>query len=574
MAKICSKINSAANYCGPLASHYLHLHSGAKSQDDLIDSKIRKISATLWLTGSSAYLQKLEDMCHDPDNREVKCYAARELAKWHLDQSDADAWANAWNYSLLAFQSAKSRSDIVKSTLLHIICSQKHKYKQLDLSTLVINKLREHNIFSPDIVLSLASIRASGTSKVRLINQVLSYYLARPVTLLQNNKDELFDSLSAENIDYFNCIGPKVSVLIATYNSSGRLETALRSLQGQTWRNCEFIIVDDASPNSEDKQIAEFFASHDSRFKYIRMPVNAGAYAARNCALKYASGEFVTLHDSDDWSHPQKIESQVKFMLTNSSVIGCTSQQARCTPSLSFDDIRSNDLLIFFNTSSFLWRKKPVIDAIGSWDTVRFGADSEFIRRIKHQFGGSSVVNLETGPLSFQRKHESNVTSNRVTGLRTLYCGARKEYAEASQYFLENSNFPLYSYGNSYTRLFPVPKLMLQSSTKPASKNEFDYALFADVYSNSPDINTILEYFNQLQSRAVRVALIPIVSDSRVLESLTIDRSIRKLCHQEKIYIGVYGEIIYAKEVVSLSSVPLDYPHKASVVRIAQNPAP
>jgi glycosyltransferase involved in cell wall biosynthesis len=556
----------AGNKCGPLISHYRLLEPDTKAPSPPTDPRVRNLSATLWLTGSSIYLQKLEHICRGAESAEAKCYAARELSKWYLDQPDTDSWLSAWNYSLIASQSARTRSDIVKSALLRIVCSQ--RVKRFESSKLVISELGKHKIFSPDIILSLASPRSSGPSKVRLINQVLSYYSATPVTLLDNSKHDLLDSISGVDAGCAHCAGPKVSVLIATYSSSGRLETALRSLQEQTWRNCEFIIVDDASPDSQDKEIAESFASRDNRFKYIRMPVNSGAYAARNTGLQYASGEFVTLHDSDDWSHPQKIETQVKFLLANSSAIGCTSQQARCTNSLSFDDIRSNDLLIFFNTSSFLWRKQPVVNAIGSWDTVRFGADSEFIRRIKHHFGELSVVNLKTGPLSFQRKHESNVTSNRLTGLRTLYCGARKEYAETSQYFLANCDSLLYSHDASDIRPFPVPKLMLKSKSTSPTRNKYDYALFADVYKDSPDMSATLEHVNRLCSYKARVALIPVVSDCRVLSTLVIDGSIRKLCHEQKLYIAVYGETIYTKEIVKLSFVPSDYPHKASVVQV------
>lgn len=562
-------MTSGSNKCGPLLSHYRFLDFDSKALSAPENQRVRKISATLWLTGSSMYLQQLEHACFGAESRKTKCYAARELAKWYLDQHDADSWFRAWSYSILAYHTARTRSDIVRSSVLRIVCSE--RVKRHEPSRSLIDKIHEHKIFSPDIILALTSLRSSSSSKIRLINQVLSYYLASPIMLLNGSKKDLFDSISGVNNDSSHCAGPRVSVLIATYSSSGRLETALRSLQQQTWRNCEFIVVDDASPDSQDKKIVRSFASCDNRFKYIRMPVNAGAYVARNTGLQYASGEFVTLHDSDDWSHPQKIETQVKFLLANTSVIGCTSQQARCTPTLSFNDIRSNDLLIFLNTSSFLWRRKPVIDTMGSWDTVRFGADSELIRRIKHRFGESSVVDLNTGPLSFQRNHGSNITSNRMTGLRTLYCGARKEYAEASQYYLATCDSPLYVNGASDFRPFPVPMMMLKSRTTDPISSKYDYVLFADVYSGSPDLYKTLKYVNNLFSANARVALIPVVSNGRVLSKLAIDSSIRQLCHERKLYIAVYGESIYATKVVALSFVPLDYPHMASVIKVDEN---
>ena len=57
------------------------------------------------------------------------------------------------------------------------------------------------------------------------------------------------------------------------------------------------------------------------------MPKNNGAYIARNYGLDIAKGEFVTIHDADDWSHPSKIETQVEFLIKNKDVIGCTSRQ-------------------------------------------------------------------------------------------------------------------------------------------------------------------------------------------------------------------------------------------------------
>lgn len=513
------------------------------------------------------YLEKLKDACEKTQSPYINCYAARELSKWYLDRTDLDSLDIAERYSLLASQVAVSKPEVIKSNLLRIICAQRKKRRNLSAS--LIDDLRERNIFSPDIVLSLASLRNSGLSKIRLVNQALSYYLATPVSLLDNNKRDLFDSLCGDSSpSQSSRHDPIVSVLIATYNSSGRLETALRSLQSQSWGNCEFIIIDDASPNSLDKEIAQHFVCHDQRFKYIRTPTNGGAYVARNFGLQYAAGEFVTLHDSDDWSHPQKIETQVRFILANPSIIGCTSQQARCSPSLCFDDIRSNDLLIFLNTSSFLWRRKPVIDSLGCWDTVRFGADSELIRRIKHQFGDSCVVNLETGPLSFQRKHETNVTSNRYTGLSTLYCGARKEYAESSKYFLAHCNSVFYAQDTADNRCFPAPLMMLPSDRQSASSVEYDIVLFCDIFTDSPDLERSLDYINRLELCSLRIALIPIVSNLRILNSLNIDQSIRKLCHHQKIYIAVYGETIYAKKTVKLSSVPPDYPHKANVVNV------
>ncbi len=161
-----------------------------------------------------------------------------------------------------------------------------------------------------------------------------------------------------------------------------------------------------------------------------------------------------------------------------------------------------------------------------------------------------------------------------MTGLRTLYCAARKEYAEASQYFLENSGSAFYCDGESFVRPFPVPELMLQSSTTQAVPCQYDHALFADVYSGSRDIQFTLEYIGRLVSSQARVVLIPILSQSRVLDSLKIDSSIRMLCHQQMICIAIFGDVIYAKDIIKLSAIQAEYLHKAKVVLVSRNSQP
>jgi glycosyltransferase involved in cell wall biosynthesis len=374
-----------------------------------------------------------------------------------------------------------------------------------------------------------------------------------------------FDLLSAAPHAVIH--GPKVSVIISTHNSSGRLTAALRSLQNQTWRNCEFIIVDDASPGFDDKDIAETFARDDNRFIYMRMPYNGGAYVARNEALKHVSGEFVTLHDSDDWSHPQKIETQARFMLSNPSVIGCTSEQIRCTSDLVFDEIRSNEYLVFFNTSSFLWRRSVVIKALGCWDAVRFGADSEFIRRVQSVFGINSVVHMNTGPLSFQRRHNSSVTSGELTGLETLYSGARKEYAESSAYYLLNYHIPHYSDDISVCRQFPVPTMMLPSHGLDSGNLAFDIVIYGDVYQGSEYMENVLGIIMDDKLANYTMALIPVVSDGRVPPSIEIVADVRRLSHLGYVFIAVYGERVLASRIVYASPLPQELLFVADVLK-------
>src|SRR5699024_12056646 len=108
---------------------------------------------------------------------------------------------------------------------------------------------------------------------------------------------------------------------------------AIRSLLEQTWKNLEIIVVNDASP-SRYRSLYSELEQLDSRITVLHQEVNAGAYVARNSGLRFATGEFVTTHDDDDWSHPDKIAIQVASLLEDQEIIATTSAHIRTTEDL------------------------------------------------------------------------------------------------------------------------------------------------------------------------------------------------------------------------------------------------
>lgn len=95
---------------------------------------------------------------------------------------------------------------------------------------------------------------------------------------------------------------PKVSIIVPVYNVEKFLERCVISLQNQTVRDIEIILVDDSSTDSS-LQICNRLAKEDSRIKVIHK-VNEGAGKARNAALSIATGEYIGFVDSDDYVEP------------------------------------------------------------------------------------------------------------------------------------------------------------------------------------------------------------------------------------------------------------------------------
>ena len=92
---------------------------------------------------------------------------------------------------------------------------------------------------------------------------------------------------------------PKVSIIVPIYNVEKYLATCIKSLQNQSLKDLEIILVDDESPDNCPKLCNEY-AKTDSRIKVIHKK-NEGLGFARNSGLNIAEGEFVSFLDSDDY---------------------------------------------------------------------------------------------------------------------------------------------------------------------------------------------------------------------------------------------------------------------------------
>ena len=91
----------------------------------------------------------------------------------------------------------------------------------------------------------------------------------------------------------------KISIVAPVYGVEKYIHQFLDSIEKQTLREIEVILVDDGSPDN-CPQILDEFVQKDSRYKVIHQK-NAGVSMARNAGLAQATGKYVYIVDSDDW---------------------------------------------------------------------------------------------------------------------------------------------------------------------------------------------------------------------------------------------------------------------------------
>ena len=103
---------------------------------------------------------------------------------------------------------------------------------------------------------------------------------------------------------------PLVSVLMCVYNTEKYLEQAVQSILSQTYKNIEFIIVDDGS----QKQVKDILNNYinDSRIK-IYSRCHMGLTKSLNYGLDKCRGKYIARQDADDISDVERIKEQVKY---------------------------------------------------------------------------------------------------------------------------------------------------------------------------------------------------------------------------------------------------------------------
>lgn len=107
---------------------------------------------------------------------------------------------------------------------------------------------------------------------------------------------------------------------MCTYNRERFLQRAIDSVLNQTYKDIEFIIIDDGSTDNTEQIVNSY---KDNRIRYKRLEQNSFYCYAANYGLKYCKGEYVAFMNSDDVWLPDKLEKQINFVENNKSYGAC-----------------------------------------------------------------------------------------------------------------------------------------------------------------------------------------------------------------------------------------------------------
>jgi len=466
-----------------------------------------------------------------------------ELTVWHANRRSSEGSSAALALLDRAVNDAEDTETRRRKAVLRAECHA--TLGDLEAANAVVAaamRERQH----PDLHLAGANLCEDPVERLARINEALRLCKLPAVSLRPDDVAPPYDRLMiADTLP--SVTGPKISVIVPAFNAAEHIATAMEALIAQTWENLEVLVVDDLSTDSTPDMIATF-SKRDPRIRLIRAEANRGAYVARNLGLREASGEFVTTHDSDDWSHPQKLEIQAQHLMSNPGIAANMSQQARSTSDLVFHRRGNPGHYIFDNMSSLMFRRELVTKALGFWDAVRFGADSEFIERLRRTFGSRSVVSLEA-LLSFQRQAEGSLTGSSAFGYHGFLMGARQAYHQASRWHHLRSKRLFYDF-SPVSRPFAIPEPMwpLREIAK-GDRRHFDVILVSDFRLPGKFRERNLVHVEKEVREGGRVGLVQ-MADYDFDPTAQVASVFRDLENSGTIQFIVFGEHVSCKRLV------------------------
>ena len=274
-----------------------------------------------------------------------------------------------------------------------------------------------------------------------------------------------------------------VSVIIPVYNASKFIIECLTSVQQQSYKNLQVIIVNDGSTDSS-LELIQHFIKNDSRFEVISQE-NKGCSAAKNRGLELVKGDFVQYLDADDVLSSDKIENQI-IALTNNTNSIAVCKTIVYEYKLDDTNVEVDTVLISCGGNNIdfiarLWGSKGrmgmvqpnaylipinIINKIGKWDETLSPSPDEdgeyFARAI---FAATSII--YTKGINYYRKIEHiNSLSKEKSYLHAvgLFKTIKKKFVP---YLAYNADIfkPLYAiqltscayqFGNQYPELFDM----------------------------------------------------------------------------------------------------------------------
>jgi glycosyltransferase involved in cell wall biosynthesis len=207
----------------------------------------------------------------------------------------------------------------------------------------------------------------------------------------------------------------KISVVMSVYNGEKFVKQTVASILNQTFRDFEFIIIDDGSTDSSKKIIESF---NDHRINLISRE-NKGLTPSLNEGLSLSRGKYIARMDADDIAEPERFEKQINFLDSHSNVYICgtwakiidenNKETGKYKTPVESEKIKRTMLWHnpFIHPSTMF--RREIIDKVGYYsEKTKYAQDYEYWSRIIKKFSGVNIpeflMKYRVSPKSMTRK--------------------------------------------------------------------------------------------------------------------------------------------------------------------------
>lgn len=218
-----------------------------------------------------------------------------------------------------------------------------------------------------------------------------------------------------------------VSVVMSVYNDENYISEAIDSILNQSFKEFEFIIINDGSTDRTLKILKEY-EKKDSRVVLINQE-NKGLTKSLNIGIKKAKGGYIARMDSDDISHPQRLQKQIKFLKLNKeyALVGTNIEKIdKDAKHIEFNTTKYNNEEIqktlsirnCFAHGSVMIKRELVGEELYYDEAFRYAQDYRLWTKIAKKF---KVANLKE-PLYKLRIHNNSISQEKVEQ-QSIYAG-------------------------------------------------------------------------------------------------------------------------------------------------------
>lgn len=228
---------------------------------------------------------------------------------------------------------------------------------------------------------------------------------------------------------------PRITVLLAVHNGEPYVRDAVASVLAQTYRDFEFVIVDDAST---DGTVATIESFADNRIRLVRNERNLGQVPSLNIGLREARGDIVARIDADDVSRPTRLERQLDVLDADPRVglvgswMTLVDERGRRVGALrkaltDYVDFVFHTLImrVWVSHPAAAYRREPVV-ALGGYDEATGPSeDKDLWRKLALEGWDARIVPEE---LVAYRLHDAQLSQTRAAYQRDVDARSQERF--------------------------------------------------------------------------------------------------------------------------------------------------